>query len=543
MKVSLLSALLLAGIWNVSGAPGAVLTLDGRKLEGEIHFTNGALVVTATSGTVNVAATNIARAQFSTNVMAAQTKGSGNGLLGVYYNASNFTGLVFIRLDEIVDFNWPKDPLLGMPEHNFTVRWMGYLEAPTTETYTLHFATDDGGRLYLDGQLLADHWNHEGFAETNVTVNLKAGERRKLKLEYMELAGTARAHLAWSTPSIPKTIVPQNRLYAASFDQEHEGNSSDLAGTQGLLGTYYNNADFGSNSFSRIDRELDFHWNRTSPAPGISSNGFSVRWTGSVFVTNSGDYKFWVLCGAPVRLFINDQLLSNPWMLAAQHVIPASLKVGERCELRLDIRLTNNLVPVKLFWSGPGFEKTLLTREHLSPAITPGRDAPLGSGPVLPEGIVLVSGATVTAPIQSANSSSIRLGGILQRQPLAVTKVARIHVRPVTTELAAAIPKSRSGVLLKNRDFIDGDFGGIENGRLKIDSVLFGSRTFDIAKDVTVVVLRGNEPPAWRYSITARDGTVLYGKTPGIDAQRARMAEALDVSLPSEQVIEILRRE
>lgn len=342
---------------------------------------------------------------------------------------------------------------------------------------------------------------------------------------------------------MPKTIVPQNRLYAASFDPEHQADSSDLAGTQGLLATYYNNADFGSNSFSRIDREIDFHWKGTPPAPGISGNGFSVRWSGNVFVTNSGEYRFLVLCFAPVRLFINDQLLSNPWMPAAQHVISTALKAGERCELRLETRITNNVAPINLYWSGPGFERTLLAREHLSPAITPGRDAPSGSGPALPEGIVLASGAIVTAPIQSANSSSIRLGWALQKQPLAVTKVARIHVKPVTPELAAAIPKGRSGVLLKNRDFIDGEFGGIENGRLKIGSVLFGSRTFDIAKEVMVIVLRGSEPPPWRYSITARDGTMLYGQTLGIDPQRTRLAEAVDVSLPSEQVIEILRRD
>jgi hypothetical protein len=544
MKFFLIGTLVLfLCIQGHCGALGAVLTRDGRKLEGEIHFTNNALVVVSASGRTIVAATNIARAQLSTNVLAAQTKGSGNGLLGVYYNSTNFTGLTFTRLDATVDFRWPRWPSIGVPEENFTVRWSGYIQAPTTDAYTLHLATDDGGRLFLDDQLLADDWDHGGLAETNVTVNLKAGEQRKLTLEYLELTGPARAHLAWSTPSMPKAIVPQDRLYAASFADEHRGDASTLEGARGLLATYYNTPGFTSNSVTRIDREIDFHWNGRSPAAGIASNRFSVRWTGNVLVTNSGEYKFFVYCGASIRLFINDQLLSNPWIAPLQHTIPATLRIGERCELRLEMPVTNNTVPVRLSWSGPGFGKTLLTRDHLFPWITASREAPSGSGPTLPEGVILANGAMVAAPIRSATASTIRFGGLLSGQSLAVTRIARIHARPITSDVATAIPKARSGVLLKNRDFIDGDFGGIDNGRLKIESVLFGSRSFDFAKDVVVLVLRGAEPPPWRYSIAGRDGTFLYGNVLGIDSQRARMMEAPEIFLPSADVIEITHRE
>ena len=462
MKVSLVS-LIISAMCAVRtwAAIGAVLTADGRKLEGDLQITNDSLVVNSASGPITVWASNIVRAQFSTNVIAAQRKGSGNGLLGVYYSTANFGGPVFTRLDEFVDFNWQREPLLKAPADNFTVRWMGYVQAPTTDTYTFYFGSDDGGRIYLDGKLVADHWNRRGFEETNVTVRLNAGERRKLTLEYFDLDGPARAQFSWSTPSMPKTIVPQDRLYAASFDAEHQGDASGLAGSQGLLATYYNNDDFTSNSFSRIDPEIDFQWKGQPPMEGFSARNFSVRWSGNVLVTNSGDYQFWVLCGAPMNLYINDQWLSAPTLLAWQRVVPAQLKVAERCELRLEISITNNVVPVKLFWSGPGFEKTLLQRHHLSPAISPSRSAPTIGGPVLPAGIVLANGAIVGAPIASASSTTIRLGGALEKQTFAVFRIARIHVKPLTTEMQMALPKGRPGVLLRNRDFIDGDFGGV----------------------------------------------------------------------------------
>src|SRR5687767_802351 len=163
----------------------------------------------------------------------------------------------------------------------------------------------------------------------------------------------------------------------------------------------------------------------------------------------------------------------------------------------MELRVTNNVGPVKLSWSGPGFVKTRIERQHLSPGMAPSGVAPTGSGPVLPGGVVLLSGTIIDAPIQSANDSSIRFRGLFRNQSLPLAKVLRIHAKPLTAAFAGAIPKGRAGVLLQNRDFIDGEFAGIENGRLKIGSVLFGNRTFDFAKEVVAVVLRGNEPPVW----------------------------------------------
>jgi len=535
--------LLLGLALRLAAERGAVLTTDGRRLEGDVQFTNDALIVTSSSSRVVVPATNIARAQLSTNVMAAQTKGSGNGLLGVYYTTINLSGTALTRLDQTIDFHWLKEPVPGVPADNFSVRWMGYLEAPTTDAYTLHFGSDDGGRVYLDGQLVADHTGPHPYEETNVVVNFRAGERRKLMLELLDFSGPARAQFSWSTASRPKALVPSDRLYAASFDREHRGDSSDLAGSHGLLGTYYENSDFTGNSFTRIDPEIDFDWKRQSPAPGIPTNDFSVRWTGNVFVTNSGEYRFWVMCSAPIRLYVNNELLTNPSIVFLMNSVVAKLQAGEPCELRLEMRRTNNIVPVRLFWSGPGFERTILARHHLSPGFAPSREAPAGHGEPLPAGVVLVSGTIAGAPIKSGTATTVRLGGALENQSISVTKLARIHVRPITTEMAAAIPKGRSGVLLKNRDFIDGEFAGVENGRVKIESVLFGSRSFDLAKEVIAVILRATEPPRWHYAVTARDGTALYGAGLKMEPSAVRFAEAPDVLLPAAEVIEITRRE
>jgi hypothetical protein len=520
---------------------GTVSTLDGRKLEGEMELTRDGLLVKLPQGEmVTVAASNIALATFSTNAAVAQTKGTGNGLLGIYFASTNFSGVSVIRLDEALDFDWRSEaPALGIQKDQFSVRWMGELEAPTTDAYTIHFGSDEGGRIYLDGKLVGEQWTRRAYEETNFTVNLTAGEKHKLQVEYFDSFGDARARLWWSTPSMPKTIVPRGRLYAASFDAVHK---AEIAGTEGLLASYYHSQNFTSYSFTRVDPQIDFDWRGEAPAPGISSNVFSVRWSGNLLVTNSGEYTFYLLAGRPIRFFINDKLMNDPSLAAPQKTCVATLRAGERCEVRLELSATNGAAGAQFLWSGPGLAKSIVPRQHLSPAIAPAGGRQSNANSLWPAGVVFLNGATITAPIQSASDAALRFQGVFSKQSLPLAKVARIHVQPLGSEMAAALPKGRPGVLLRNGDFIDGDFAGIENGRVKITSVLFGNRTFDMAKDVVAIVLRGNEPPMWRYSVSARDGTALYGQSMVIEPKQIAITGAPEFSIMAAEVTQIERR-
>ncbi len=61
----------------------------------------------------------------------------------------------------------------------------------------------------------------------------------------------------------------------------------------GLQGEYFANSSFrGRPVLTRLDRQIDFDWNAASPAAGIPANDFSVRWTGSITLPRSGDYRF-----------------------------------------------------------------------------------------------------------------------------------------------------------------------------------------------------------------------------------------------------------
>ncbi|WP_170110282.1 PA14 domain-containing protein [Flavilitoribacter nigricans] len=137
-----------------------------------------------------------------------------NGLLATYYQDKEMTVEAFRRVDPAVNFDWAYGaPEACMPEDNFAVVWEGYVEAPITENFTFYTTTDDGVRLWIDGQLIIDRWIDQAPTEYTGSVDLQAGHRVPIRMEYYENAGTAVAQLSWSSASQPKTIIPTEQLF------------------------------------------------------------------------------------------------------------------------------------------------------------------------------------------------------------------------------------------------------------------------------------------------------------------------------------------
>jgi hypothetical protein len=154
----------------------------------------------------------------------APVVGTGDGLTGCYYANTNSAGTpVVTRVDPLVNFNWMRGaPSDNMPADLFSIAWSGEIQAQYTEPYTIYFKADDGVRMWLDDRLIIDHWV-VGIHESSATVNLTAGQRYLLNIEYFENHGTAQARFRWSSPSTPKRVVPQSQLYSQFTDTDNDG--------------------------------------------------------------------------------------------------------------------------------------------------------------------------------------------------------------------------------------------------------------------------------------------------------------------------------
>jgi hypothetical protein len=74
--------------------------------------------------------------------------------VGQYYSDPSFAGFpAMTRTDPKVDFEWGYgSPAPGFPADYFSVRWSRTLNVTRPETYVFTTTTDDGVRLYLDGE-------------------------------------------------------------------------------------------------------------------------------------------------------------------------------------------------------------------------------------------------------------------------------------------------------------------------------------------------------------------------------------------------------
>lgn len=153
------------------------------------------------------------------NIMTPDAPQQGNGLQGVYYSNIDFTGTSVARTDAGVNFDWGTGgPAATIGTDTFSARWTGQVQAEKTERYTFYTNTDDGVRLWVNGQLLIDKWVPQKETEWSGSINLVAGQRYDIKMDYFERFGQAVAELRWSSPTTPKQVIPTSRLFVAGSE-------------------------------------------------------------------------------------------------------------------------------------------------------------------------------------------------------------------------------------------------------------------------------------------------------------------------------------
>jgi hypothetical protein len=147
--------------------------------------------------------------------------------------------------------------------YSFSIRWTGQVMPKYSETYTFATVSDDGVRLWVNGQPLINNWTDHGPTEDNATIKLVAGQRYDIKMEYYQAAGGAAAHLYWASASQPREIIPGTQLFPSATAKDPAG----------LTGAYYAGRMLsGKVKLTRVDAGVDFDWaENTIPDPALKS--------------------------------------------------------------------------------------------------------------------------------------------------------------------------------------------------------------------------------------------------------------------------------
>jgi fibronectin type 3 domain-containing protein len=196
-----------------SGGPYSTIANVSGTSHADMAVTGGTTYHYVVSG-VNSAGEGPNSAQASATPTAPPVPGTGTGLKGRYHNNIDFTSLKRTRTDATVDFNWGSGgPAPGVAADTFSVRWNGEVQPQFTQTYTFYTVTDEGVRLWVNGQLIIDKWFDQAASEWSGTIALIAGQRYLIQMEYYENGGQASAQLLWSSPSQTKQVIPRTQLY------------------------------------------------------------------------------------------------------------------------------------------------------------------------------------------------------------------------------------------------------------------------------------------------------------------------------------------
>jgi uncharacterized protein (DUF1800 family) len=170
--------------------------------------------------------------QPATLLIHDRTAPNGTGLSGRYWNEvssgtnpvpissttpARFTGSpILTRTDATVNFNWLNSPGAGVGDNYWSARWTGEVLPEFSQIYTFYFTADDAARVWVNGKLLVNAWPRSGASSKfSGTIELVAGVRYPIVVEFYELSSTAVAELRWSSQNQPEVIIPTERLFPA----------------------------------------------------------------------------------------------------------------------------------------------------------------------------------------------------------------------------------------------------------------------------------------------------------------------------------------
>jgi len=141
-----------------------------------------------------------------------------NGLLGSYFNRVDFTGETFMRIDETLNYKWElESPWNGRVEKDlFSIIWTGRIVPPRTGTYTFYLQSDDGARLWIDGQLVLDQFVERERVTDEVKIDMLIGKSYDIKYAFCDAFRHAVSSLEWSCEKagIPRQLVPSEHMWA-----------------------------------------------------------------------------------------------------------------------------------------------------------------------------------------------------------------------------------------------------------------------------------------------------------------------------------------
>ena len=108
--------------------------------------------------------------------------------------------------------DWTEGPVEGLSAP-FSVRWRGEVEAQLTEAFRFSTYAAGGVRLWVDGEKVISDWQGSQVQNVSEPINLIAGRKYAVRLEYRTTADYPAVSLNWDSSSQDRERIPPAYLY------------------------------------------------------------------------------------------------------------------------------------------------------------------------------------------------------------------------------------------------------------------------------------------------------------------------------------------
>jgi hypothetical protein len=125
--------------------------------------------------------------------------------------------------------------------------------------------------------------------------------------------------------------------------------------------------------------------------------------------------------------------------------------------------------------------------------------------------VELLSGSTLAGRIVALNDSGLFLSGSPGRDPIPQRSIANVLFQWLPSRFSSLLNSGKKGVLLTNGEFVEGDFMGIENGKLILSSVLFGIKFYRMDDELIALVLQKPSKAKNLVEVRTTDGSAWTG--------------------------------
>lgn len=148
------------------------------------------------------------------------------------------------------------------------------------------------------------------------------------------------------------------------------GGSPTFDPTRGLFARYYEGLDFKDVRKEQIDPYINFNWGANAPVAGVSTDNFSVRWSGYLIPPADGVYVFRVQGMDPLKVTIDTEdifIMKGDNAIREAHSVPYQMTGGYHYPILIDYSAMAGNSYLKLYWKKPDGTEEIIPNTAFRP--------------------------------------------------------------------------------------------------------------------------------------------------------------------------------